>query len=81
VGLAIVAVIFVIAQTAMLNMEIVKGSLLAAMFAISADEKTALEEDVRSNPASLPPAVTKALESGVAGEFRRRGRRWVLGSM
>ncbi|OLN94121.1 hypothetical protein CCHL11_07147 [Colletotrichum chlorophyti] len=76
VGLSILTLIIIMIQTAGLDIEIVKGSPLPALLAVSSEEKAALLnkdfEDTHKN--DLPHLKA----SGIAGALRRNGQDWVL---
>ena len=77
VGLSAVTLLVIIVETARSDMEIVKGSPLAALFAISAEEKAAVERGQEAEP------LTRADEAhirpaGIAGELKKRHGRWIL---
>ncbi|KAF6793355.1 hypothetical protein CMUS01_16104 [Colletotrichum musicola] len=83
VVLSVLLLALIIMETVGADVDVVKSSMLAALFAISAEEKTALEKDItEGKPLLLDGQGDHQLvvPTGIAGELRKEaGGKWVLG--
>lgn len=80
VGLSVLTFILVVAQTAGLDIEIVKGSSLPALLAVKADEKASLMEE-QHHMSGTSSKIAEPLDlqaTGITGAFHRSGRGWTL---
>jgi len=72
--------LLIVYQTALLDIDIVKDSVLPGLFAISAQEKVALEEQLGGDETRLAEKESGLLRArGIMGELEKRGDKWVLG--
>ncbi|KAF6839375.1 hypothetical protein CPLU01_01795 [Colletotrichum plurivorum] len=81
--LSVLLLAMIIMETIAADVDVVKSSMLAALFAISAEEKTALEKDIAEGKPLLPDGQDNhrpVVPAGIAGELRKEaGGKWVLG--
>ncbi|KAF6818031.1 hypothetical protein CSOJ01_02168 [Colletotrichum sojae] len=83
VVLSVLLLALVIVETVAADVDVVKSSMLAALFAIGAEEKTTLEKDMAEVKPVLPDGQDDhrpVVPAGIAGELRKEaGDKWVLG--
>ncbi|KAF6806962.1 hypothetical protein CSOJ01_08466 [Colletotrichum sojae] len=80
VGLSVLTFVLVVAQTAGLNIEIVKGSSLPALLAVKAEYKVSLITEQRDGSKTVRkrPRPLHLQATGITGAFQRSGRGWTL---
>ncbi|KAK1839988.1 hypothetical protein CCHR01_17392 [Colletotrichum chrysophilum] len=80
VVLSALLLIIVILETAAADIDIIKSSTLAALFAISADEKARLARlEADGEPLISEDDDRRLVPVGVGGELRKKDGKWVLG--
>ncbi|KAL0933653.1 uncharacterized protein CTRU02_210452 [Colletotrichum truncatum] len=81
VGLSILTLLIIIIQTAGLDIDIVKGSPLPALLAITPEDKSALlreSQDINVYRKDMELQVPHLRAHGIVGGLERRGEEWVL---
>ncbi|KAL0944797.1 uncharacterized protein CTRU02_202684 [Colletotrichum truncatum] len=78
VFLSILLLIVIVIETANANIDIIKSSLLPALFAINAKEKADLERRVAEGEPLMGKGDHRLMPKGVGGEFRKKGEGWTL---
>ncbi|KAK1515631.1 uncharacterized protein CCOS01_12829 [Colletotrichum costaricense] len=81
VGLSILTLAIIMAETASLDIEIVKGSPLPALLAVHPDEKSVLLGDHVEETPNKDSRLPHLRASGITGGLRRDGEDWVLQSI
>ncbi|KAF9872464.1 hypothetical protein CkaCkLH20_09961 [Colletotrichum karsti] len=79
---SIICLLLVMMETARADMDVVKSSTIAALFAISAEEKADLKRRLEENSEHLIGREddSRLAPLSIRGELRKRGGEWVVGN-
>lgn len=78
---SIIFFVLVVIETVASEIAIVKSSILPAIFTISAKAKGEMESQFQEGEPAMHKEHRQLLPSGIGGELRQTGGKWVLGGV